>query len=113
MVWGCFAAHGVGHFRRIEGIMNQHVYREIITNHLQPSAQQLFPGGNYLFQQDNDPKHKARTAMTYLTEKICLKSLIGHLKALISTVLKNCGQFWTEISKTAIQIMKGNCSSNS
>ena len=49
--------------------MNQHVYREIITNHLEPSAQQLFPDGNYLFQQDNDPKHKARTVMTYLKEK--------------------------------------------
>jgi hypothetical protein len=69
MVWGCFAAHGVGNFHRIEGIMNQHVYREIITNHLEPSAQQLFPDGNYLFQQDNDPKHKARTVMTYLKEK--------------------------------------------
>jgi hypothetical protein len=69
MVWWCFAAHGLDHFHWIEGIINQHVYREIITNHLEPSAQQLFPDETYLFHQDNDPKHKARTVMTYLKEK--------------------------------------------
>ena len=59
MVWGCFAAHGVGNLYRIPGIMDQYGYQNILENQLYPSIERLFPDGNYIFQQDNDPKHTA------------------------------------------------------
>ena len=37
MVWGAFAAHGVGHLHRIEGTVDRHVYRQILFHHMKPS----------------------------------------------------------------------------
>ena len=65
-VWGCFTFHGVGDFHWILGIMDQHVYRQILIHHVRPSAQRLFPDGGFIFQQDNDPKHTARSVKEYL-----------------------------------------------
>jgi transposase len=60
MVWGCFAACGAGSLHRVEGIMLQDQYREILEEQLLPSADDLFPDGGWIFQQDNDPKHTAK-----------------------------------------------------
>jgi hypothetical protein len=59
MVWGAFAAHGVGILHRIKGIMDMNVFHDLLGNVMLPSADMLFGGENYLFQQDNDPKHTA------------------------------------------------------
>ena len=59
MVWGCFASHGVGRLYRVKGTMDQELYRQILFKQIIPSAKKLFPDGNYIFQHDNDPKHKA------------------------------------------------------
>ena len=55
-VWGCFSWNGVGDLHRVKGIMTGEVYRKILIYHLVPSARRLCPD-NFIFQQDNDPKH--------------------------------------------------------
>ena len=65
-VWGCFTFHGVGDIHRIHGIMDQQVYRQILIHHMRPSAERLFPDGDFIFQQDNDPKYTARSVKEYL-----------------------------------------------
>ena len=75
-VWGCFAYDGVGHLYHIKGNENGNMdakcYHSILVQHMIPSAQMLF-GDNYLqnfvFQQDNDPKHTARINKAYLANK--------------------------------------------
>lgn len=69
MVWGCFTAHGVGNLHLIEGIMDQHIYKSILENHLLPSASKLFPNGLWTFQQDNDPKHTSIMIRNWIIEK--------------------------------------------
>ena len=59
MVWGRFAAHGVGELVLIDGIMDQHQYIDILRTAVRRSADLLFQGRNWTFQQDNDPKHTA------------------------------------------------------
>ena len=59
MVWGCFAAHGVGELVLIDGIMDQYQYIDIVRTAVRRSADLLFQGRNWTFQQDNDPKHTA------------------------------------------------------
>jgi hypothetical protein len=59
MVWGAFCAHGVGILHRIEGIMMKEHYNFILQNVMLPSADMLFGRENWIFQQDNDPKHTA------------------------------------------------------
>ena len=59
MVWGAFAAHGVGILHRIQGITDRFVYLDLLENVMLPSADLLFGQENFIFQQDNDPKYTA------------------------------------------------------
>ena len=61
MLWVCFSAAGTGRLVRIEGKMNEAKYREILNENLLQSAQHLRLGCKFTFQQDNDPKHTAKT----------------------------------------------------
>ena len=61
MVWGCFSASKVGNLYKVDGIMEQYQYHDIIREHVVPSAQKLFRGRNWTFVQDNDPKHTAKS----------------------------------------------------
>ena len=59
MVWGCYCfVAGIGDIHVIEGYMNAAIYKRMLSSHMIPSARRLFPG-TYVFQQDNDPKHRA------------------------------------------------------
>jgi transposase len=69
MVWECFAWHGVGRLYRVEGIMEQKQYQNILKNEMLTSARQLFPDNNFIFQQDNDPKHTSNLCKNYLATK--------------------------------------------
>ena len=61
MLWGCFSAAGTGRLVRIEGKMNRAKYREILDENLLQSPQDLRLGQMFTFQQDNNPKHTAKT----------------------------------------------------
>lgn len=65
MVWGCFSKKGVGDLVHIPTIMDKSVYEDILKNHLKKSARKLRLGSNYVFQQDNDPKHTAKTVQEW------------------------------------------------
>ena len=56
IVWGCFGNNKVGDLVRIEGIMDTKYYHKILTRHAVPSGKNLI-GNEFIFQQDNDPKH--------------------------------------------------------
>ena len=68
MVWGCFSAKGVGNFYRIEGIMKKEQYLSILQNELLPSLQKLSTDQEYIFQQDNDPKHTAKVCQAWVRD---------------------------------------------
>jgi hypothetical protein len=69
MLWGCFSAAGTGRPVRIEGKMNGVKYREILDDNLLQSAQDFRLGRKFTFQQDNDPKHTAKTTQEWLWDK--------------------------------------------
>lgn len=66
LVWGCMAASGVGNLHFIDGIMDQYVYRNILHDNLPASVARLGLPCNWIFQQDNDPKHTARSVKEWL-----------------------------------------------
>lgn len=68
MVWGCFSRDGVGPIHRIEGIMDQVVYKGIIKDQMLPHARAFMSRG-WIFQQDNDPKHTAKSVKEFFKEK--------------------------------------------
>lgn len=64
-VWGCFSGQGVGSLYQINGTMTGAMYREILKNHMAPVLRRL--GADFIFQQDNDPKHTSKVVKAYLT----------------------------------------------
>ena len=66
---GCFSAAGTGRLVRIEGKMNGAKYVEILDENLMQSAQELRLWRRFIFQQDNDPKHTAKTTKKWLWDK--------------------------------------------
>lgn len=59
MVWSCFSAKGVGPLHRVVGILDRFGYEDILETKMRPFALQSI-GPNFLFQQDNDPKHTSK-----------------------------------------------------
>ncbi|GBL95153.1 Transposable element Tc1 transposase [Araneus ventricosus] len=59
LVWGCMSASGLGNLVFIDGIMNHALNLNILRDNLKLSAQNLGIGNNFVFYQDNDPKHTA------------------------------------------------------
>lgn len=68
MVWGAFAARGVGRLYHIPGIMDANVYVKILDNELRQSALALFKKEAWYLQHDNDPKHTAHLTQDYLDD---------------------------------------------
>jgi len=64
MIWGCMAGNGVGNITRIEGKMDSPKYISILQEHLLPSVEKL-KLKDYIFQQDNDPKHKSKLTTNF------------------------------------------------
>lgn len=68
MVWGCMSSQGVGVLHIIDGTVNAAVYGSILTWHLLPSIETLQTAdGEFIFQQDNAPCHKARSITSWFT----------------------------------------------
>ena len=69
MAWGCFSTKGTGPIERVCGIMDQHVYRQMVEEVMLPYAEENMPL-RWWFQQDNDPKHTAKSVRRYFDEKM-------------------------------------------
>jgi len=68
MVRDCFCSSGLGELRRVKGTMDQHTYTKMLIDAMIPSAERLFNGDLFIFQQDNAPCHKARSVTELLKE---------------------------------------------
>ncbi|CAD6196480.1 unnamed protein product [Caenorhabditis auriculariae] len=55
MGWGAFSGSGIGPLHRVNGIMDKHVYKDILQNQMLPHLRAM--GRGSVYQQDNDPKH--------------------------------------------------------
>ena len=66
MLWESFSE---GRLDRTEGKMNRAKYREILDENMLQSTQDLRLGRRFTFQQDNAPKHTAKTRKECLWEK--------------------------------------------
>ena len=62
MFWGCCAASGTGYLECVHGVMKSGDYQGILECNVQPSVRK--PGlcqRAWVLQQDNDPKHTAKS----------------------------------------------------
>jgi hypothetical protein len=49
--------------------MDKYQYKTILTQNLKPSAIQMDLNNDFIFQQDNDPKHTSGIVLEYFEEK--------------------------------------------
>uniref|UniRef100_A0A8C4RFJ6 Transposase n=1 Tax=Erpetoichthys calabaricus TaxID=27687 RepID=A0A8C4RFJ6_ERPCA len=68
MLWGCFSAAGTGRLVRINEKMTAAMYRDILDENLLQSTLDLRLGQQFIFQQDNDPKHTAKISEEWLQD---------------------------------------------
>ena len=68
IVWGSFSWCGVGPLHRIQGTIDQHMYKEILENVMFPYAEENLRLV-WKFQQDNDPKHTAKSVKMWFNAK--------------------------------------------
>jgi len=68
MVWACFSYNVVGPIHWIQGIMDQHIYTDILENVMLPYAEDEMPLV-WTFQQDNDSKHTSKKARKWSKQK--------------------------------------------
>ncbi|CDQ92832.1 unnamed protein product [Oncorhynchus mykiss] len=68
MLWGCFAAGGTGALHKIDGIMRQENYVDILKQHLKTSVRKLKLGRKWVFQMDDDPKHTSKVVAKWLKD---------------------------------------------
>jgi len=68
MGWGCMSYAGAGHLAFIDERMNAELYCRILDDHLFQSADQLRLPSDFIFQQDNDPKHTAHVTKAWMNE---------------------------------------------
>ena len=54
MLWGCCAAGGTGALHKIDGIIREENYVDILKQHLKTSVRKLKLGRKWVFQMDND-----------------------------------------------------------
>jgi hypothetical protein len=69
MIWACFTTRGVGHMARIDGGLDAKLYTEILEDYVFQSLDYYkMDRGNFIFQQDNDPKHTSRLARAWFEQ---------------------------------------------
>lgn len=70
MVWGCLTAYGPGFLCKIDGTMDQTLYKEILEGELEQTFDYYhLKKDKLIFQQDNDPKHTANSIKTWFKEQ--------------------------------------------
>src|SRR6266516_3067480 len=65
--WGAFSKFGTLNYYIFTESLTGDLYRHILNNNLFPSASEKMPR-NWIFQQDNDPKHTAHKTAILLKE---------------------------------------------
>ena len=68
MLWGCFAAGGTGALHKIDDILREGNYVDILKQHLKISVRKLKLRRKWVFQMDNDPKHTSKVVAKWLKD---------------------------------------------
>ena len=66
LVWGCFTYMGVGKIAFIDGNFKSNDYIKILEDNLPDTISHLKLEDDFIFQQDNDPKHTSQVTKSFL-----------------------------------------------
>ena len=70
MIWGCMTAQGPGYLCKIEGTMDQHLYKSILEDELSKTIEYYrMDVDKVMFQHDTDSKHRATSVQEWLANQ--------------------------------------------
>src|SRR5436190_11779980 len=70
MVWGCMTHLGADYMCKVEGNMDQHLYKNILEDELVRTMEYYgMKPENVIFQQDNDALHPSKSVRAWLSEQ--------------------------------------------
>lgn len=128
MIWGCMTSEGPGYATKIDNIMDQYLYKQILEDELKKTIEYYdLDVPKIIFQHDNDPKHTAKSIKEWLSEQEFKTMVwpsqspdlnpIEHLWALVKRKLnqfetppKGMNELWERIQEVWNAIDKGTCS---
>jgi transposase len=128
MIWGCMCSKGVGFACKIDNIMDQHLYKEILEDDLLETINYYdLDSTKVIFQHDNDPKHTAKSVREWLGEQDFktmiwpaqspdlnpIEHLWAHVKRMLnrfSTPPKGINELWERIQDVWNDIDVQTCS---
>ena len=68
MIWGCLSAKSVSKISVRDSKMNAQKYKQILQEDFMSSVESLELPSDYIFQQDKDPKHTAKSTKKWFSE---------------------------------------------
>ena len=68
MLWWCFAAGGTGALHKIDGIMREENYVDLLKQHLKTSVRKLKLVRKWVFQMNSDPMHTSKVVTKWLKD---------------------------------------------
>ena len=68
LVWGCFSYNGTGKLEVIQGKLKSGDYVNVLEKSLLDSMAKLGLPNDFIFQQDNDPKHTSKLSKDFFVK---------------------------------------------
>lgn len=90
VIWACITWNGVGTICVIDGNINAQKYIDILETEFWPVVARHFPNNNFIFQDDNDPAHRACINVSEFKQRNAINLMMWPALSPDFNIIENC-----------------------